>query len=285
MKLSAKEPFKHVVKLARRTSLSRNVSDRRTLALLLTLALVLGSVVLATTANNRLAGSPAHAQDAPTPTSVQLQFPTATPTAGPPSPSPTRTATVSQIAPQIEAITADTNVRSGPDINESPLGKIQPGTQYTVIGQRFDWYQIEYPDSPSRTAWVYKDVVTLDGDANLIPQLELEDIPTVDPGFFAQQQTAESVLETPGGAATLTAVAQVTPTGIFTADPEGLVATRQPGEPLPTFTFAATVTPLTIPEAGPVNIVDESGVPPIIPILALGAVGLLGLLISVLRRL
>jgi len=219
-------------------------------------------------------------------TPVPLQFPTPTPTAGPPTETATRTPT-SEGRPVIEAISNDTNVRAGPDINDTPVGKIYPGRQYPVIGQRFDWYQIEFPDTPSGTAWVYSGVVTLTGDASLIVQFEQEDVPTVDPAFAAVQETLAVVTGTPGAVATLTAQVQITPTGVFTAAPGEAGPTLMPGQPLPTFTFPPyTVTPVIIPRVAPSTVQTDSGsLPPILPILALGALGLLGLLVSLLRRL
>jgi len=67
------------------------------------------------------------------PTAVPLQFPTPTATAGPPTETPTRTPTALGRA-VVEAISVDTNVRAGPDINENRVGQIQPGTQYPVLG-------------------------------------------------------------------------------------------------------------------------------------------------------
>ena len=185
----------------------------------------------------------------------------------------------------VEAISNETNVRAGPDINETRVGLIYPGTLYPVLGKRFDWYQIEFSTSPSGTAWVYKDVVTLTGDAALIPELELADIPTLDPNFASVQETLAYVSATPGSAATLTAQALITPTGIFTPEPGALAPTLVPGAPLPTFTFPPyTPTPVLIPRSNPTQ-PSESGLAPIVPILALGALGLMGLLVALLRRL
>jgi hypothetical protein len=217
------------------------------------------------------------------PTAVPLQFPTPTATAGPPTETPTRTPTSLGRA-VVEAISPDTNVRGGPDINENRVGQIQPGTQYPVVGKRFNWYQIEYINSPTGTAWVYFEVVTLTGDPALIPELSLEDIPTVDPAFLAQQQTAEAVANTPGAAATLTAQVLITPTGIFTVVP-GEGPTLVPGAPLPTFTYPPyTPTPVAFPRTNPAP-AESGGIPPLVPILALGALGLMGLLVALLRRL
>ena len=219
-----------------------------------------------------------------TPSPVQLQFPTSTETPGPPSETPTRTPT-SAGRPVVEAISDATNVRAGPDINESRLGQIYPGTKYTVLGRRFDWFWIEFPDTPGGTAWVYKDVVTLTGDETQIQELELEDIPTLAPEVAAEQQTAAAITLTPGAIASLTAQALITPTGIFTPGP-GEGPTLLPGQPLPTFTFPPyTPTPVVIPRTNPQPTDESTGIPPILPIVALGAVGLLGLLVAIMRRL
>lgn len=260
------------------------VTDRRQRRL----GLLVAGILIVVSGSIAWAASPGYdAQDAAAAqgTPVPLQFPTPTPTAGPPTETATRTPT-SAGRPVVEAISNDTNVRAGPDINETPLGKIYPGMQYPVIGQRFDWYRIEFPDSPTGTAWVYSGVVNLTGDPSLIPQLELEDIPTIDPVIASAQETLAAITGTPGAIATLTAQVQITPTGVFTAAPGQAEPALIPGAPLPTFTFPPfTNTPVIIPRAAPSTAQDSSGMPPIVPILALGALGLLGLLVSLLRRL
>jgi hypothetical protein len=221
------------------------------------------------------------AQVSPTP--VQLQLPTTTATPGPPTATPTRTPT-SAGRPQVEALADGTNVRAGPDISETRLGQIYPGMTFAVLGKRFQWYWIEFPDSPNGTAWVHESVVRVLGEAGLIEEIDLESIPTVDAGFLAAQQTAEAITATPGAAATLTAQAQITPTGIFTAEP-GSGPVLAPGQPLPTFTFPPfTVTPVAFPRTNPATTADTA-LAPIVFILALGALGMVGLLVSLMRRL
>lgn len=223
------------------------------------------------------------AQEAGSPTAVQLQFPTATETPGPPSETPTRTPT-SQGRPWIEAIADATNVRAGPDIDETNIGKIYPGTTYPILGKRFQWYWIEYPEAPAGNAWVHESVVTVGGDETLITNLE--EIPTTAPELAEAQETANAITLTPGLAATMTAQMLVTPTGIFTPQAGEPIATRAPGEPLPTFTFPPyTPTPLAIPRVNTNTQTTEGGIAPILPIMALGALGLMGLIVATLRRL
>ncbi len=229
-------------------------------------------------------GDHAQAAQVETPTPVQFDFPEPTATVVELSPTPTRTATV--VANNfIEALSDDTNVRSGPDIEAEPLGQIYPGTQYRVVARRFDWYQIEFQDSPTGSAWVYSGVVELTGNAADIPEVELDQIPTIDPGFIAAQQTAQFVRETPGGLATLTAAVEITPTGVFTTSPDE-AATLDPSAIPPTFTEPPyTNTPIVIPRGAPAPVGSPGGVPPIVPILALAALGFMGLLVALLRRL
>jgi hypothetical protein len=255
------------------------VADKRaSLAVALTALILIGGVSLA------WAGP---AQERPrvqlSPTPVPLQFPTATEAFGPPTETPTRTPT-SAGRPVVEALADATNVRAGPDISEARVGQIYPGMTFSVLGKRFQWYWIEFPDSPSGTAWVHESVVRVNGDAELIEEIDLESIPTVDPVVLAAQQTAEAITATPGAAATLTAEAQITPTGIFTAEP-GAGPALAPGQPLPTFTFPPyTVTPVIVPRTNPATPVDTV-LAPIVLILALGALGMAGFLVSLLRRL
>lgn len=217
------------------------------------------------------------------PSPVPLQFPTSTGTTGPPSETPTRTAT-SAGRPFVEAISNETNIRAKPDIGADRVGLIFPGTTYAVLGQLYEWYLIEFPNSPSGTAWVHNSVVKLYGDETQIPEITLDNVATIDPAFLNAQATAAVISATPGAIATLTAESLITPTGIFTPEP-GQAATLIPGQPLPTFTFPPyTPTPVVIPRTNP-TAETGSGFPPLLPILALGALGLMGLLVAFMRRL
>ncbi len=225
---------------------------------------------------------PVARQDA-TATPAQLLIPSETPTTTPTVP-PTRTPTVWQERARAEALNDNTNIRSEPDITASRVAQIFPGTAYDVLGKRFEWYQIVYPDAPTGFAWVHQSVVRISGNADLIPELAPEDIPTQDPAVLAEQQTLEAIQDTPGAAITLTAQMMITPTGVFTADPAGESPTP-PGTPPPTLSPPAqTPTWMAIPKTSPAAESSEGGLPPIVPILALAGVGLLGLLVSVLRR-
>ncbi|MBI5929070.1 MAG: SH3 domain-containing protein [Chloroflexi bacterium] len=237
--------------------------------------------------NHQPAPKPLVAQGGPTSTPLPVNLPTSTPTLPPATDLPTATATVS--GPILaEAKSPDTNVRAEPDISANRLGLIQPGAQYRVLAKRFEWYQIEYPDTPSRLGWVHQSVVTIIGDPAAIPDIAVESLPTTDPTLAAREETAISATQTPGGLLTLTAQVFVTPQGIFT-QVAGPTSTLAPGERLPTFTFPPfTNTPIRIEELRKSTVTspnNSSGFAPIVPIVGLAALGLLGLLVGILRRL
>ncbi len=226
------------------------------------------------------------AQTGPSSTPLPVNLPTSTPTNPPATELPTATATVS--GPILaEAKSPDTNVRAEPDISSNRLGLIQPGAQYAVLAKRFEWYQIEYPDTPTRLGWVHESVVNIIGDPAAIPDIAVESLPTTDPTIAAREETAIAATQTPGGLLTLTAQVFVTPAGIFT-QVAGPTSTLAPGERLPTFTFPPfTNTPIRIEELrkSTVTNANSSGFAPIVPIVGLVALGLLGLFVGILRRL
>ncbi|PJF42790.1 MAG: hypothetical protein CUN55_09595 [Phototrophicales bacterium] len=222
-----------------------------------------------------------------TATAAPVLLPSNTPTATELPPTPTRTPT-SQGRPYIEAKNPDANVRSGPGTEYDRLGVIQPSEPYFVIGKFYKWYQIEYPNAPNGIAWVFEDVVSVFGDVNLIPNLAIEDAPTIDPAIAAQAETLLAATQTPGGLLTLTAEVQFTPQGIFTTTPEP-TTTLLPGERLPTFTFPPfTDTPIPVEQlqARRVDIeaTNEEPFAPAIPVLGLIGLGTLGLMLGIFRR-
>lgn len=196
---------------------------------------------------------------------------------------PTRTPTPEGPA-LAEALEGPTNVRSGPDITYERLGQIVPGDTYPILGQAEGtlWYKIQFPDSPNGTAWVFEQVVTITGNVEAIPVIEISTEPTVDVGRAQATQTIEALAQTPGALETATIAAQIAGF-VATGGPD--VPTQTP-EPQPTFTYppgpvaqATTFIPSQVTASA-----NGGGLPPIIPIVVLGLLGGLGLLIAVLRR-
>jgi hypothetical protein len=226
------------------------------------------------------------AQDA-TATAVPLVIPTLTPTTEILL-TPTITDTPTALAPslaRVEAIDKDTgaNVRSAPSLNAEKLGTIFPGKFYYVIGRWEEWLQIQFDKSPTGLAWVYRGVVNVSGlEPEAIPVIDVSAVPSPNVATGAAQQTALFLTETPGAPQTATAL-QSSATGVF--EPTSNIAVSNPNNklPLPTFTFPSVIVEATL---RPKNITTttQGGIPPIVPIIVLGGIGLFGLFISALRR-
>lgn len=228
-------------------------------------------------------------QDAVTSTPAPVLLPSSTASATADPPTSTRTPT-SQGPAYVSALNPDANVRSGPGLDFDRLGTIQPGEQYIILGRLSEWFQIEFPLSPTRVAWVFSGVVQVFGDEDRILDLSQEQLPTIDPNIAAAAETQLAITLTPGGLLTLTAQAQgqTVPDGIFTATP-AVTTTLAPGERLPTFTpLAATYTTVPLDQfrgSASVNVGQgEEPFAPAIPVLGLIGLGLVGLLVSLLRR-
>jgi hypothetical protein len=138
------------------------------------------------------------------------------------------------------------NVRSGPGRSYDTVGILVVGQWVPALGRTpgGDWIQIAYPGAPGGVAWVYAYLTDVTGE--LPPTPTPRTTPTIDPTLAAQ-----FVIEMP--------------------------PTR-----LPTFTPPP---PLTIPTFPPEMPTRGSGGQPIgLVIVILGTIGMLGALISLLRR-
>lgn len=183
------------------------------------------------------------------------------------------------------------NVRAEPDPNAAQLGQIRNGDLYPATGRYFEWIQIQFDDN--RRAWVYGQIVDVTGDVNSLPEIGVAAEPTVPVEGAGETQTMAAITQTPGGVLTATAVARQ---NLLPGDlPANAGSVESLGSVLPTFTYppnlvAVAPTPggntgIVPTESAPPLIDTESGdLPPIVPILVLGGVGLLGLAVSSLRR-
>ncbi len=242
-------------------------------------------------------------QAIPTATAVQVSLPTPLPIIPTNEQgvnnnvSVTRTATPEGSA-LLEALT-EANVRSQPDPNSDRLGTIRAGDTYTVIGSYYHWYEFQFDQSPSGTGWVFDELVKVTGNTSRIPDLTLG---TPTPDINAQQAGSTLVIltQTPGGLLTATAGVGVLPLPIESGGNTSTnnVASGSP-TPLPTFTMPPNLGPIpaanqpldgsTVPNATvttPQNldVAIPSRIPPILPILVLAGAGILGLVISSLRK-
>ena len=164
---------------------------------------------------------------------------------------------------------AATATRSGPMLTVRPGGEPQvnvragPGRSYDIVGTLVlgqwvpalgrtpggDWVEIAYPTAPGGTAWIYAYLTEINGELPIVippPTSPPQTTPTIDPTLAAQF------------------VEEIPPTR------------------LPTFTPPP---PLTIPTFAPELPMRGSGGTPIGLVIAiLGAIGVFGTLISLLRR-
>ncbi len=180
--------------------------------------------------------------------------------------------------------TVGANVRASPDVNSEKLGTILPGQFYAIVARYNKWLQIQYDKSPNGLGWVYEDIVNVTGiNPAAIPTAQPGGVPSPNVATAAAQQTANYLTATPGAPETATAL-QASATGVFTrvASDSTLGPTRS--GPLPTFTFPPTFVEATLPQRAAASSA-QAGLPPIVPIIVLGGLGLFGLLISALRRL
>lgn len=251
----------------------------------------------------------------PTPVSISIPspIPFGAATQAGPAAAPTLTRTPTSVGPAMLQAITEANVRAEPDPESERLGTIRAGDLYPVIGRYFRWLQFQYDQSPSGTGWVFDELVEIVGDASVIRDLSEEAVPTTDPVLLEQTATAEAITLVPGGAQTATANARVIsipapplpglPSG---ADTTGITSPEDTAEALslpvgptllPTFTFPPNFVPATPTEpvavavaATPTIALDPAllpspgSMPPIVPILLLGAMGVLGLAISSFRR-
>jgi hypothetical protein len=198
----------------------------------------------------------------------------------------------------LEALT-EANVRSQPDPDSDRLGTIRAGDTYTVIGSYYHWYEFQFDQSPSGTGWVFDELVNITGNTSRIPDLTLG---TPTPDINAQQAGSTLVIltQTPGGVLTATAGVGVLPLPVeasgSNASPNNVVGSATP---LPTFTIPPDLGPTpaasqsldgsnvpntTIATPQNLDVAVPSRIPPILPILVLAGAGILGLVISSLRK-
>jgi hypothetical protein len=210
----------------------------------------------------------------------------------------TRTPTPSAVLLEAKESAGEVNVRAGADIEADRLGTIRSGEFYPVLGRYFRWIQFQFDSSPSGRAWVFDELVDITGDESTIPDLSEAPLPTTDPIVEGATQTEIAITQTPGGILTLTAESRILPvpgqTGSLPAASIGLEGDTAVINALPTFTYPpdivavaptqeeTTLTPTISPDTTPLTVPER--VPPIVPILLLGAGGLLGLIVSSIRR-
>ncbi|MDQ7024800.1 MAG: hypothetical protein Q9P01_05925 [Anaerolineae bacterium] len=230
-------------------------------------------------------------------TPVRVVIPDATESAAPVNvltATPTFTATSPPPSVFLEAAAAlgDIIVLDFPETG-TYLGSLEIGQQYPITGQYFSWIQFEYPPSPNGLAWVYNQTVRVVGDVSEIRIISNPNAANASP---EENQTATSQAEllTPSIAETASAEARIlivptlnaTTSGsqgnfppTFTPPPD--VVLRMPTQ-IPNDVATPSPTPSLVDSA--VSLVSNRRIAPIVPIVLLAGFGLLGLMISLIRR-
>lgn len=88
------------------------------------------------------------------------------------TPTPTLTLPAPTIAAAVYAEPINSaNLRYGPDPSYPRIGEIKKGEKYAVLRRhaQVPWYEIAYAGVASGRAWVFADLVILEGDINLVP--------------------------------------------------------------------------------------------------------------------
>lgn len=264
--------------------------------------LIVVATLIFTTLFNTVVFADSAEETVPTATAVPVSLPTPIPIVATESQNNgvgniTRTPTPEGSA-YLEAIT-EANVRAQADPESERLGTIRAGDTYSIIGRYYHWYQFHYDQSANGIGWVFDELVNLSGNTNRIVDLSLS-TSTPDTDTSQLESTLAILPQTPGGYLTATAGVGVVPlpresnSNLFVNSSQ-----METTSPLPTFTIPPSLLVITTSESNPntpepsIVVTNEpdgnditipSRIPPILPIIMLGFGGLLGLLISSLRK-
>ena len=173
---------------------------------------------------------------------------------------------------QALASAGNVNVRALPSLEAEILGTIAAGVEYQVLRSFYRWFEFRTDLSQNGRAWVYGDLVELAGDRS---QIEIIDDPVdISVPLDNQDSTTERA-----EAERDIAIATVQAGSVLSV--ELLESTA-----LPTFTSPAP-TPASITAQLELEAAEQppwTQIPPAAPIAVLGGLGLLGFLISAIRR-
>ncbi len=215
------------------------------------------------------------AQAGATATPVRARLSTPTPEgleAPRPSPSPHVTPTpLPAVRLRVLETAGNVNVRALPSLDSEILGTLGPGVEYQALRSYYRWFEFRYDLSKTGRGWVYGDLVEIIGDRSKI--VIIDNPSEITAPVAAQPQVAAADEERTIAISTLRANSDVSV--------ELSQATR-----LPTFTPPAA-TPASFAEQLEFKTAEQppwTDLPPIMPIALLGAMGVFGFLLNLLRR-
>jgi len=204
------------------------------------------------------------------------------------SPTPTVTPTEDlSIGFEVKPDLGTADVRAMPDPEGERLDPIKSGTRYIITGRFYKWIRFQYDKALDGSGWVFEDLVDITGTGT-IPDIDPYATPSATPAGGNIEETRAAVTLTPGAIDTLDAQARLiaVPTMATTGEVQaGVLPTyTRPAEVAPRQTQAAVSSgrPATLQET--LARAATGQIPPIVPILVLGAAGLLGMIVSLWRR-
>ncbi len=213
----------------------------------------------------------------PTPIGISQFSPTVTPTFTLTAPGPS--------VLQAKESAGRVNVRSAPDTSSDVLGAIVYGTRYPFLRRYFLWYELEYEVAPNGRAWVFSELVEVEGELESVQTItDYTDVVNVTVG--EGQTTIVAGLGSDSGAETASR------TLIISSPEADANRLHLEATPLPTFTYPPDL-PVFAPTkvSAPVNrdlAPNDTDIlmdlPPLIPIVLLAGFGLVGMLINSIRR-
>lgn len=106
----------------------------------------------------------------------------------------------------------EANLRAFPGTDAEQVGRIEAGTRYPVLGisEFFPWLLLGDPATTQPMGWVFRDLVTVNGDLNSVPFSDLEVVPGAAPTLPAA--TADLIAEASGTPGAPTQAFTPTPT-------------------------------------------------------------------------
>jgi hypothetical protein len=211
------------------------------------------------------------------PTPLQFNLPIASPLPSTqPAEFPLATGTATPLGPVLLEALGEANVRSQPDTESERLGTIRAGDTYPVLGRYFRWFQFQYNQSPTGVGWVFDELVRIIGDESTIPDLT-EATPQSSNGGIPATPNPNQILSPVFSTVTASLSTQIATLDV-----------------LPTYTFPPNLVENStnsqlqnIPDTTVTEnqfVMRNNTIPPVLPILLLGVLGITGLLISTRRR-
>jgi hypothetical protein len=221
----------------------------------------------------------------------------AAPTEAPPTFTPTEPG-----APQLSLPegSGEVNVRAEPDPESQILGTLRQGQTYDVTGQYFLWYQLRFDSSPTGRGFVFGDLVQISGDESRITDLSVATASPTEAAADNATATQQVASQTPGWEITRTAEAQASALpvegSVFGNGDTSVENAAGLPQVLPTYTYPPNIPTLApdgvqialaataTPSPGQLTVTTSDGIAPIMPIVVLAGLGLLGLIVSIIRR-